>query len=489
MKRFLLLLLAVLLIAASVMVVRALRLTAVPPLAEAIVPLPLDADALAQRLSEGLRIATISQAEGAPIDDAAFAAFHALLAERYPRVHAALSVERVGAWSLLYRWDGLDATSKPALLAAHMDVVPVEPGTEAGWTHPAFDGVIADGFVWGRGALDNKSALMAQMEALEWLLAQGHRPTRTLYFAYGHDEEIGGRDGAARIAELLRERGVQLAFTLDEGSAITQGVIAGIDRPVAAIMAGEKGYVSFRLTAKAPGGHSSTPSADNAIVRLSRAIERLDAQRPSPQLVPPVAAMLDRLAPEMPFSARLLIANRGIAEPLLLRILDRSPMTSAVIRTTQAATLFNAGIKDNVLPTEASAVLNYRLLPGERIADLERHLRRVIDDERIAIQAEGAFGTEAPPVSDADAPEFALIARTVNEVFPQALVSSGIILATTDNRYYAGVRDQGYYFAPFPYTPDDGARIHGTDERIGVEAYADMVRFYIRLLQNAAPAP
>src|SRR5690606_32273998 len=214
---------------------------------------------LAEGLAQALRIRTVSYAQEAPIDDAAFSAFHALLAERYPRVHAQLAIERIGAWSLLYRWSGRDSTQKPALLAAHMDVVPVEPGTEARWTHPAFAGVVADGYVWGRGALDDKSSLIAQLEALELLLARGYAPARSLYFAYGHDEEIGGDDGAARIAERLRKRGERLSFTLDEGSAITRGVVPGIERPVAAIMVGEKGYVSFRLTARAAGGHSSMP--------------------------------------------------------------------------------------------------------------------------------------------------------------------------------------------------------------------------------------
>jgi carboxypeptidase PM20D1 len=147
--------------------------------------------------------------------------------------------------------------------------------------------------------------------------------------------------------------------------------------------------------------------------------------------------------------------------------------------------VLQAGVKDNIIPTEAYALVNYRLLPGTRIADIEGHIRTTIDDAAITLSVEDGFGNEAPPLSDADAPEFALIERSVNEVFPEAVVSSGLIAATTDNRHYAGIRDQGYYFAPFVYTADDTARIHGTDERIAIAAYADMVRFYLRLLRNA----
>lgn len=484
MSRPIVMLLAVVVVLGAGMALRTLMLRPQPPLAGAIERLPLDEAALAEGLAQALRIRTVSHAQDAPIDDAAFAAFHALLAERFPLVHARLQVERVGPWSLLLHWNGSAIADKPALLAAHMDVVPVEPGTDARWAHPAFDGVIADGYVWGRGALDDKSSLMAQMEALELLLAQGYAPTRSIYLAYGHDEEIGGENGALRIAQTLRDRGVRLAFTLDEGSAITQGVVPGIEQPVAAIMAGEKGYVSFRLSTRAPGGHSSMPPDDSAIVRLAQALVRLDARAPRARLIEPVEAMLERLAPELPFGARLAIANRELLAPVLLRELARSPVTDALTRTTQAFTVLQGGVKDNIIPTGAHALVNYRLLPGTSVSDIQAHVRRVIADDGIELSVEEGFGNEAPPPSDPDAPEFALIARTVNEVFPDALVSSGIIMATTDNRHYAEVRDQGYYFAPFVYTADDGARIHGTDERIGIAAYADMVRFYVRLLQN-----
>ena len=485
MGRTLLILAAVVAVLGGGMVLRTLTLRPQPPLAAPIEAIALDEAALADGLAQALRLPTISHAEGAPVYTAAFSAFHALLAERFPLAHARLDVERIGEWSLLYRWRGSDAALRPALLAAHMDVVPIEPGTEARWTHPPFAGVVADGVVWGRGALDDKSSLIAQLEALEHLLAQGYAPTRTLYFAYGHDEEVGGREGARRIAESLKARGVRLAFTLDEGSAITQGVVAGITQPVAAIMAGEKGYASFRLTARAPGGHSSMPPDDSAIARLSQALVRLDARPPRARLTPPVEAMLERLAPHLPFGARVAIANRELLSALLLRELSRSPVTDALTRTTQALTVVHAGIKDNVIPTEAYALINYRLLPGTELADIEAHIRTTIGDDAIELTVEEGFGDAAPASSDPDAPEFAVIARTVNEVFPEALVSSGIIMATTDNRHYADVRDQGYYFAPFVYTADDGGRIHGTDEHIGVAEYADMVRFYIRLLQNA----
>jgi carboxypeptidase PM20D1 len=317
------------------------------------------------------------------------------------------------------------------------------------------------------------------------LLAQGFQPAHTLYFAFGHDEEIGGERGASAIAALLQSRGVRLAYTLDEGSAVTHGIVTGVERPVASIMAGEKGYVTFRLTARATGGHSSMPTPDGAIVQLSRALTRIEDQPMPMRLTPPVAAMLDRLAPEMPFTQRFAIANRELFEPLLLQALARGPITQAIVRSTQAITVFHAGIKDNILPTEAYALINLRLLPGDRIADVQAHLRKAIADERIEITQEAGFGNEAPPLSDPGAPAFQALARAANEVFPDAIVASGIILATTDNRHYAGLREQAYYFAPFPYTAEDGARVHGTNERIGVQDYANMVRYYVQLMRHS----
>ncbi|MEQ1439280.1 M20/M25/M40 family metallo-hydrolase [Fontimonas sp. SYSU GA230001] len=486
MKRATLVLAVAALSCAALLAGRAGRLQPAPKLAAPVARVALDDTALAARLADALRLPTVSYAEAERIDPEPFRRFHALLRAQFPQLHRTLDVEAIGAFGLLYRWAGSDRTCRPALLAAHMDVVPVEPGTERRWTHPPFAGAIADGYVWGRGALDDKSNLIAQLEAVEWLLTQGFRPACTVYFAYGHDEEVGGADGAARIAATLRARGARLAWTLDEGSAITRGIIAGVDAPVAAIMAGEKGYATFRLTAQGSGGHASTPGPDNAILRLARALSRL-AERPMPaRLLPPVAGMLDRLAPHMPVAERVLIANRDLFEPLLLRALSATPITDALIRSTQAVTVVRAGVKDNVLPSEAQALVNVRLLPGDRIADAREHLRRAIDDPAIAVEiaAGTGFANEAPPLSDPQSPEFTLIERTVNEIFPQALVTSGIILATTDNRHYADLRDQAWYFSPYPYTPDDQPRVHGTDERIGIEAYADMVRFYIRLLQN-----
>ncbi|MGQ0619649.1 MAG: M20 family peptidase [Panacagrimonas sp.] len=448
--------------------------------------LALDESALAQGLAQAIRIQTVSYPDAARNDAAAISAFHDFLLVRFPRVHASLKREVVGTGSLLFTWTGGNASMSPILLLAHLDVVPVEPGTEARWTHPPFDGVVADGRVWGRGAIDDKASLVALMESAEHLLGEGFTPPRTLMFAFGHDEEIGGRNGAAEIAQRLRERGVQAAFAIDEGGSVTQGVIAGVAAPVASIMVGEKGYGSFRLSTHATGGHSARPPPQTAVGQLARAVARVQDHPLPTRLVAPVTTMMDRLAAEMPLGRRLAVSNRWLLDPLLRARMRSDATSNAMIRTTAAPTVFHAGVKDNVLPGEAYAIINFRLLPGDTLAMVEAHLRRVIGDPGVEVALEGQSNGDPSPVSGTDSPGFVLLERTVNEIFPEAVVAPGLVLGATDLRHYGAVAQARYNFAPLRLLPENLATIHGTDERVGVADYANMVRFYVRLMQNAA---
>lgn len=473
----------------AVMAWNTTRLAAATAPDAAVKPLEIDSAASLQRLSGAIRIPTVSYEDRASIDGKQLDAFADYLQKNFPKVHASLKRERVSGGSLLYTWTGKDSKAKPILLLAHMDVVPVEPGTEKQWTHAPFSGDIAEGFVWGRGTLDDKGNLVALLEGVETLLSKGFMPNRTIYLAFGHDEEIGGDEGAAKVAALLKSRGVKAEFSLDEGGVITQGIIAGVSKPVASIMVAEKGYVSMRLSVHAKGGHSSMPTSDTAIGTLARAVARVQT-RPMPgRLTPPVNEMLDRLAPEMPLPNRIVLANRWLLQRVLVRMMSGTPVSNALVRTTTAPTILRAGVKDNVLPSEAYAVINFRLLPGDTIADVERHLRAAIADDRVTITREGTMASEASPVSDSHSASFAVIEKTVNQVFPQAVVSTGIVTGATDNRHYAGVFENRYNFSPSLYHAEDVARVHGANERIGEQAYIDMIRFYAQLMQNAAGKP
>jgi carboxypeptidase PM20D1 len=452
------------------------RAAAAPP------PPPIDAAAI-ERLAGAVRFPTISY-EGGRYDAEAFDALAAYLAESFPRAHAGLTRETVAGHSLLYRWTGRDAAARPILLAAHLDVVPVEAGTEAKWTHPPFAGIAAGGYVWGRGAWDDKSSVIAILEAVERKLAAGWAPERTVYLAFGHDEEVGG-GGAQAMAALLKARGVALELVLDEGSMVLEGVVPGVEPAVALIGVAEKGYASVELVANAEGGHSSMPTADTAIGRLARAVGRLDADPFPPRLIGPMAATLDRTGPAMNLPMRVVLANRWLTEPLVLRTMADSASGSASVRTTTALTMFNAGTKANVLPQTARAVINHRLLPGDTVAGVVARDRRLIDDAQVGVRAI-AGGRDPSLVSPADGPAFAAIERAASRVFPDAIIAPGLVIAGTDARHYEPVATNIYRFLPVRTGPEELKRFHGTDERIAIADYARAVAFYEAMLEEAA---
>ena len=471
---------------AVVLVVNTFRLSSKQIDAEPIADIPMNEIAAAERLAGALRLATISHEDPADFDGEVFLQLHAYLEETFPNVHSTLTWETVNDYSLLFRWAGSDPSLSPIALLAHMDVVPVEPGTEDNWTHDAFAGVIDDGYVWGRGALDMKNILMATLEAVEMLIEQGAQPRRTIYLAFGHDEEVGGQNGAVALAALLQSRGIHLDHVLDEGGAIADGLVPGIPGTVALIGIAEKGFTSIELSVEMEGGHSSMPPAQTAIGILSAGIERLEKHQMPLAFTGATEAMFDYVGPEMPFGQRIFVANRWLFSGLMKRMFASSPEGAAMLRTTTATTIFHAGIKANVLPSTARAVVNHRILSGDSAAGVLEHDRRTVDDARIRVQPAEGFAAEPSPVSDVDSESFAVLTRTIREVFPGTVVTPYLVVGGTDSRHYAGVANNVYRFSGARVGAGDMGRVHGTDERIAVDAYADLVRFFIRYINNTS---
>ena len=447
-------------------------------------PIALDVNLAAQHLAGALRFRTIASADSADQSAAEFLRLHAYLQQTFPHAHAAMSREIVGQFSLLYRWQGSDSTARPIMLMAHQDVVPIAPGTEAAWQVAPFDGVIRDGFVWGRGAWDNKGNLLSMLEALDRLAADGFKPRQTIYLAAGADEEVGGKRGAQAIAALLQVRGVRLDYVLDEGLIITEGMMKGLHQPAALIGIAEKGYATIYLKLDGAPGHSSMPPPHSLIGSMSAALVRLE-QHPLPlQIGGAARAMLTTLAPEMSLTNRLLLSNLWLTAPLVAQQLQKAPSTNAMLRTTTALTIINAGNKDNVLPGTVEAAVNFRLLPGDTEAAMLAHVRQVIANDAITLRA--GSGNSAPsPLADTGAAGYRAINRTVREIFPDTLVAPGLMIGATDARYFAPLASNVYRFSPVHALPNDLARFHGTDERISVKNFGDMIQFYYRLLRNA----
>ena len=454
----------------------------------AVQPIKLDDNAAAQRLAAAVRLRTISL-DGDPGANAAeFRKLHALLKKSFPRAHAVLKRETVNELSLLYAWPGSDPAAKPIMLMAHQDVVPIAHGTERDWKVDPFAGEIRDGFVWGRGAWDDKANLFAIFEAVETLATAGFRPRQTVYIAAGHDEEIGGQQGAKAIAELLKSRGVQLEFVLDEGLLITEGVLKGLDRPLALIGTAEKGYLTLALGAKAVPGHSSMPPPHTAIGMLSAALARLE-DRQMPAAIRGVAAeTFDTLAPEMGGLNRVLLSNLWLFGPVVKSQLEKGASTNAMLRTTTALTVVQAGNKENVLPALAEAKVNFRILPGDSIEGVMAHAKATVANEAVAVARSG-HPNEPTAISPSSAPSFKLINRTIRELFPGTVVAPGLMIAATDSRHMAPLADAVYRFSPVRARSEDLPRFHGTNERIAVSNLAELIRFYHRLLHNAAGPP
>jgi carboxypeptidase PM20D1 len=484
MKRALLLVLVAVVAFPTLLLARALAL---PSRQLQVTPAPriaLDEDALAKRLGAALRFETVSSADPNALPRAEFEKFQRWLAETYPRLHAGLSLERVSDLSLLYTWQGSDPALSPLLLLAHQDVVPVDAPER--WAEPPFAGRISGGFVWGRGAIDDKASLLSICEAVELLLGRGFRPTRTVLLAFGHDEEVGGAHGATQIAAVLASRAVHPWFVLDEGGVIlAPGLVPGVHGPVAMVGVAEKGYLTLDVVAKADGGHSSRPPRHTAAGILAKAVLALE-DHPMPASIGGVTgSTIAYLAPEMPLPGRMLLANLWLFAAPLEAVLSRQPSTNAFLRTTTAVTQLTGSPKDNVLPSQAVAGVNFRILPGDTVDVVLTRARAIVDDPRVEVRPRSP-GSEPSPVSPMDSGSFKLLARTIRESFPDTIVVPSLVIGATDSRHYGEVTQELYRFLPIHMDSSDLTRPHGIDERLSTQNYADAVRYQVQLLENAA---
>jgi len=455
-----------------------------------VAPAAVDAAAVSERLAAAVRLKTIASPADPDANAAEFLALQALLQSSFPKAHAVLRREVIGKYGLLYTWAGSDAQALPIALMAHQDVVPIAPGTERDWEVAPFAGTQKDGFVWGRGAWDDKGNLMSIMEAVEMRVAAGFQPRQTIYLAFGQDEELGGERGAKEIARLLKERGVRLRYVLDEGMLITEGAIAGLDKPAALIGVAEKGVLTVRLEATATPGHSSMPpvvAGTSAIGMLSEALTRLEKAQMPLEIRGVAQETFATLAPEMTGLNRVLLSNLWLFRPLVESQLKSAPSANATLRTTTALTVTHAGQAENVLPGRATALVNFRLLPGDTSDAVVDHVVRTVANPAIRVERQTPFA-EASRVASSDAPGYRAIARTLRELHADVVVAPGLMVGATDSRHFDPVAVDVYKFSPMRARLEDLKRFHGTNERISTANYVEMIQFYHQLIGNASSA-
>ena len=478
MKYLILLLLLFILIFLAFTIFRAMTVSSLQPEPEP-TTVEIDEQRAIANFSNAITYKTISYEDRAKFDWDEFGRFISFLEKSYPLVHEQLELEKVNEYALIYKWNGTDNSLNPVGFTSHYDVVPVLEGTEENWTYGQFSGEVADGYVWGRGTLDDKIGVIGLLEAVEHLLLQGFQPTRDMYFMFGFDEEIGGDEGALAIASLFKERGVTFDFVLDEGGAIVEDMVPGVSSPVGVVGISEKGSASVELSIEGSGGHSSQPRDKTNIGRIARAIAKLEETQFKGELRGPGKDLFEFVTPEMNFGMKYIFANQGIFKPVIEHILLQEPASAALIRTTIAPTIFQAGEQSNVLPEKASAIINVRLMPGESLDDVKRFIVETIDDADIKVSISG---NEATKVSGIDNWQFTAIQQAARNVYGDAIIAPYLMVAGSDAKHYDLVTDNTYRFLPVRLNAEDLNRMHGTNERVSVENYVNAIKFYMEMV-------
>ncbi len=432
-----------------------------------------------RNFQEAIRFKTISNSDPSLFDSAQFFGFHRFLKTTYPTVHSRLSREVVANYSLLYKWEGKNPGLNPIVLMAHQDVVPIEEATKTMWSVDPFAGEITDNFIWGRGTADDKVNLISIMEAAEKLLIENYQPERTIYFAFGHDEELGGT-GAQAIVVLMKSRNIAPEMVLDEGGIITKDKVPGMTKPVALIGTSEKGYLSLQLTAEKNGGHSSMPESETSIDILAKALIRLREHPFDPGFSPSTQGFMDHIGPEMPFFKKIIFANRWLFKGIIIGIYEKTGSGNALVRTTIAPTILKAGVKDNVIPTIAQATVNFRLLPGDSSTGVMERVKKVIDDDRVTVSPFNNFKGEPSSITSENSFAYRKADVIAKKTFPNTVTTPFLMIGGTDSRHFSKISSGIIKFSPIT----DPIGFHGIDERVSLDSYTSALWFYEQLMRD-----
>ena len=470
-------LLGLLLIFLAVILTRAALFRPRPQFPVDTVEVSVDEAKVTADLQDMIRCRTVSYRDHSREEAAEFDRFRALLVERFPRIHEAATLHHLGRNGLLYHLKGQTADN-PTVLMAHYDVVPAGDG----WSKPAFDAIIEDGEMWGRGTLDTKSTLCAAMEALEQLLGEGYQPRNDLYLSFSGEEEIDG-DSCPAIVTYLEENGVKPALVLDEGGAVVENVFPGVTDRCALIGIAEKGGLNLEFTMDSNGGHASTPPVHTVLGQLSQAVTRIEKKPFSYQLTRPVALMFDKLGRHSNFLYRLIFSNLWCFGPVLDLIGRLSGgELNAMMRTTVATTRMQGSDAYNVLPATANFATNIRLLGKDNIQSAQAYLKKVIKNDNIRISV--VNGMNPSICSDTECAAWDQLVSAIRQTWPDALVSPYLMMACSDSRHYCRITDRVYRFSAMYMSKEMRRMVHGNDERIPLHLLMESVAFYLRLIKT-----
>lgn len=446
----------------------------------------VDVERFIKNLSDAIKIPTIANRDESLVDWAPFDEFHSMLERAYPLMHEKLEKQIISTRSLLYHWKSEHPEKEPIALLSHQDVVPVTPGTEDDWKYPAYSGEVAEGFLWGRGAIDMKNHLIAVCEAVETLLEEGYVPERDVYLCFGHNEEVmaeGEICGADCMMRWFKERGIRLDSVLDEGGAILEAKVDKvIDGHLAGVGIAEKGHVDFEISVNAKGGHSSQPPKHSALGELSRIVCKLENNQFKAELTPQLYSLFTEIGKNTTYPVRCVMSNLPVLKPLVTKLCSEIPPVASMMRTTTAVTMASGSPAPNVLPQKATVNVNFRIMPGQTIEDVERHIRKIAGP-RAEIRM--VSGKNPSKISPTDSRAFNAIREICKEMDPKAIVAPYLVMGGTDARQYEDVCDNIYRYSPFLMDTALLLTCHGTNERIPVSSLKDGVVFfkkYIRAL-------
>ena len=437
-----------------------------------------DKNAAIEALATLVRCKTVSRYSRDEEDDAEFEKLVSSLPTLYPKVFEVCELKKIDDRGLLFRWKG-KIEGEPLVLMAHYDVVPV---VEEKWDKPAFDAIIENGVMWGRGTLDTKVTFNGIMSAANHLIGEGFVPEYDIYFAFSGGEEVNGL-AAKKIVDYFAENGITPSAVVDEGGAVVENVFPGVKKPCAMVGIGEKGLLDLKYEVSSNGGHASAPKPHTPVGELAAACCKVENNPFKSHITAPVAQMFDTLGRHSTFVYRMIFANLWCFKPVLDMIAKKSGgEMNALMRTTVAFTQMKGSDASNVIPPSASMVSNIRINPADSVDSVIEYIKKTVDNDRINISA--IFSNEPSRISTTDCDGWKKVVNAVSDTWQGTIVTPYLMVQCSDSRHYGAISDKVYRFSAMDLTSEERASIHGNNEKIRLESICRAVEFYIRLMKQ-----